>query len=60
MGWVSWIGGERGMHIKMIRIKCFEDLQGKSVRGLSVEAIAGGEIERKENLDSSLEVMSSL
>ena len=30
------------------------------MRGLSVEAIAGGEIERKENLDSSLEVMSSL
>lgn len=44
----------------MIGIKDFEDLWEKSIRGLCIEAIAGGEIERNENLDSSLEVMSSM
>lgn len=44
MGWVYWIGGGEVCKKKMFGIKGFEDLGEKSLRGLSIEAVAGGEI----------------
>lgn len=36
VGWVYFIGGRRGMQIKMIGIKEFEDLLEKGMKGLSI------------------------
>lgn len=44
MGWVYWIGGGEVCKKKMFGIKGFEDLGEKSLRGLFIEVVVGGEI----------------